>query len=50
MHFQLRRCAPKPREVHPCWFYRWGFGVWVGSFMLSAGHDTRGHTLGGEKR
>lgn len=39
--------AGLPREKRPLWiwFFRWGFGVWIGRRHFSAGHDTRGRQV-----
>jgi hypothetical protein len=43
VNIEARRCGSrKGTEVPPVWFFRWGFGVWLGTFIFSIGHDTRG--------
>ena len=41
MHAECRLVAPRPSHVSRVWFFRWGFGVWLGRVLFSVGHDTR---------
>jgi hypothetical protein len=41
MHIDCRRCGHRPKCVRFVWFYKWGFGVWLGTFLFGFGHDTR---------
>jgi hypothetical protein len=41
MHVELRRTVGRRREVSRLWFFKWGFGFWLGRIIFSIGHDTR---------
>lgn len=41
MHIDCRRCGRRPEYVKAVWVYKWGFGVWLGTFLFGLGHDTR---------
>lgn len=42
MHFELRLAGRNGGIARPIWFYRYGFGVWIGRLIFGFGHDTRG--------
>jgi hypothetical protein len=46
MHIELRKCAPRPSSCRPVWFYAYGFGLWLGRWLFTFGHDTRSRTVG----
>lgn len=45
MHINLRRTGTSRRQL---WFYRWGFGFWLGRMMFNVGHDTRSRFVSSE--
>jgi len=41
MHINCRICGRRPEYVSRVWFYKWGFGIWLRTFLFGIGHDTR---------
>jgi hypothetical protein len=39
MHIDCRRTQGD--KHFQMWFYKWGFGLWIGRFLFGFGHDTR---------
>lgn len=45
MHVEFRKCSDRPEHCDRLWFFRWGFGLWLGRHILTAGHDTRSRNV-----